>query len=934
MDAHYEPLPSMPEDNGHSAGIDAEGGEGAPPDALLGSEQWQWEGIPNLDQFFTRIYRYWEEKGFVVMLTSRVLNLLALAFSVVMSALLLLYVDWGALQAECLRRDTCDIWEAAIRKHPLEGGLTLWTGLAVAYLLLFSAYWLAALAHLVYEVRELAEVKHFCNHKLGISERQMGTVTWPEVAHRLVQVQRRHRLCMARDLSEHDIVARVMRKENYLVGMLNKGVLALSVPIPGLRRHLLLTKTLEWNLYWSVLDAMFDDHFRIKPAFLRNEPALRKRLRVMAVCNLVVSPFLLVFLLIYFFMKNAEKFYHHPSSVGARRWSPLATWRLRELNELPHFIRHRLNASHKAAEEYIQQFPNPVLSHAARFVAFVAGSVAALLLVMTLLDERLLERDLLGRQLVWWVAVVGVVLALSRAFVIESETAFDPEVALMEVVLHTHYLPRHWRGRAHTREVQQEFEALFQYKALLFLEELSSILLTPLLLWFSLPQCAGTVLSFVEQNTTYVEGVGDVCSLAAFDFQRHGNTKYGAPADAPKGHRSRQGKMEKSFLSFAATYPAWEPGAAGQQLLQQLNAACPSPSPAALLTGPASLAWSVLPVSPRAAALQQQQQAQAQQLLRWQPGAARLQQHALAAALASRGMASGFRGAERVGSSIFGSADLTTVDTKAPSAAGAAGEAAGELSAANLSTSLGLAGDAAPDDRLRVSQLLLQSLYRRRSHAPEQLPLGLQGGGINGGNSGGGLRTALSQQHVPLPAPIAMHQEQQQQQQQSQQQQQPAGSTDTQQQRHSSGTSLGGGSYPPSPPFQQPRTQHSQHTQHLQQQQHGPVVSPGRQAWLGRSPSGPDRVSELSFLSRETSAVSRENSSSGTAAHTQPDGTTQARPVPAVAPSWQPPSAAHSPEAWPAGGDAWLLQQQLLRGSGMHSSSGGGDGSASPPEFF
>lgn len=36
------------------------------------------------------------------------------------------------------------------------------------------------------------------------------------------QVQRRHRLCMARDLSEHDIVARVMRKENYLVGMLNK----------------------------------------------------------------------------------------------------------------------------------------------------------------------------------------------------------------------------------------------------------------------------------------------------------------------------------------------------------------------------------------------------------------------------------------------------------------------------------------------------------------------------------------------------------------------------------------------------------------------------------------------------------------------------------------------------------------------------------------
>lgn len=61
----------------------------------------------------------------------------------------------------------------------------------------------------------------------------------------------------------------------------------------------------------------------------------------MAICNLLVSPFLMVFLLIYFFMRNAEKFYHHPSSIGARRWSGLAFWRMREFNELPHYIRHR-----------------------------------------------------------------------------------------------------------------------------------------------------------------------------------------------------------------------------------------------------------------------------------------------------------------------------------------------------------------------------------------------------------------------------------------------------------------------------------------------------------------------------------------------------------------------------------------------------------------
>ena len=61
----------------------------------------------------------------------------------------------------------------------------------------------------------------------------------------------------------------------------------------------------------------------------------------MAICNLLVSPFVMLFLLIYFFMRNAEKFYHHPGSIGARRWSGLAYWRMREFNELPHYIRHR-----------------------------------------------------------------------------------------------------------------------------------------------------------------------------------------------------------------------------------------------------------------------------------------------------------------------------------------------------------------------------------------------------------------------------------------------------------------------------------------------------------------------------------------------------------------------------------------------------------------
>ena len=71
-------------------------------------------------------------------------------------------------------------------------------------------------------------------------------------------------------------------------------------------------------------------------------------------------------------------------------------------------------------------------------------------------------------------------------------------------------------------------------QALLFLEEMTSILLTPFVLWWSLPQCAPAIVAFVRDHTVRIAGVGDVCSLAAFSLPMHGNPKYGSPFKAAK----------------------------------------------------------------------------------------------------------------------------------------------------------------------------------------------------------------------------------------------------------------------------------------------------------------------------------------------------------------------------------------------------------------
>jgi hypothetical protein len=177
-----------------------------------------------------------------------------------------------------------------------------------------------------------------------------------------------------------------------------------------------------------------------------------------------------------------------------------------------------------------------------------------------------------GRKIVWYAAIFGTVLAVSRALITEEHKVFCPEAAMEAVVKHTHHFPRHWRNRCHLKAVQAEFEQLFKYKAALFVEEMLAVLVTPAVLWFSLPASAGAILAFVRDFSVRVEGVGDVCSLAVFDFEHHGNARYASPVDAPKPRRSSQGKMEKSFLSFQATYEgSYAPDPRGRDMLHNLS---------------------------------------------------------------------------------------------------------------------------------------------------------------------------------------------------------------------------------------------------------------------------------------------------------------------------------------------------------------------------
>ncbi|GAB4830516.1 autophagy protein atg9 [Ancistrocladus abbreviatus] len=560
------------------------------PSGLLNGESLKAEPISDLDLFFERIYSYYCEKGLWCIIVKWIVELLGLAFIICFSGFFLLFVDWNGLRnAKCgmdaVESGTrpCDLAKEALHQHPLTP-FTFPKAAILGYLGICSVYWIFCFLRFFAQLKYTLRIRDFYYNSLHLTDDELQTMPWASVLEKVVQVQNMQQLCVVKDLSAHDIVMRLMRKENYLIGMINKGVLAfpiskwfpgagptVKVGPSGRRQRLILTKTLEWTLNWSILQSMFDRNFCTRRDFISNPIALKKRLVVVGLVMLLLSPFLVIFMLVYLFLRHAEQFYNHPATASSRRWSNLSKWMFREFNEVEHLFRHRINSSVVHASDYLKQFPTPIISVVAKFISFVSGGFAAVLIIIAFLDESVLEGHIFGRNLFWYAAVFGAITAISRAAVTDELLVLEPERAMTLVVEHTHYMPKRWRRKENTETVRLEFETLFQYTAMMWLEEMASIFLTPYLFMFVVPKRVDDILQFIADYTVHVEGVGDVCRFSTFDFHNHGNSNYASPYNSSCTQRSSQGKMEKSFLSFQCNYPSWEPDAQGSQLISTLR---------------------------------------------------------------------------------------------------------------------------------------------------------------------------------------------------------------------------------------------------------------------------------------------------------------------------------------------------------------------------
>ncbi|TFY58771.1 hypothetical protein EVG20_g8028 [Dentipellis fragilis] len=541
---------------------------------------WNWVNVYNLDAFLQEVYYYYEGKGIYSIALYRGLNLLTVGFVIGFSTFLLRCVDYSRIRPEQVTR----LSDVVVGRC-----VSSFSGFTLMFFLLFCAFYTWQIAAFVLGIIRLVDMYRFYTHLLRIPDEDIQTISWPEIVRRISQIRDSNPLTAlsfsssrprhndAAKLDAHDIANRIMRQENFLIALFNKELLDLRVPLPqALSRWKIgeegkgrtLTRALEWNLRFCLMEYLFDARGRVRKVFLKSKnraaliEGLRRRFIFMGILNAIFAPFIVLYLLMYSFFRYFEEYHKNPSSIGGRAYTPFAQWKFREFNELPHLFTRRLDESYPMANMYIGQFPNEKVAIIMRFVAFVAGSFAAVLLLASVLDPDLfLHFEITThRTVLFYLSLFGGILAVARGMIPEENRVFDPEILMMEVVQYTHYMPDEWKGELHSKKVHQQFGELFAMKILIFASELVSVVLTPWILLFTLPACSPAIIDFFREFTVHVDGLGFVCSFAVFDFQRHGNVKFGAPTEV-KDERlmSKEGKMEKSFLNFKAAHPEWVP---------------------------------------------------------------------------------------------------------------------------------------------------------------------------------------------------------------------------------------------------------------------------------------------------------------------------------------------------------------------------------------
>lgn len=602
MSSSYQSFAEIGEDNNHVL-IHV-----LPSESKSGPHSWQ-HYIHDLDDFFTKVYRYHKRSGFACIVWSHILELIQIIFVVSFTIFLLHCIDYNIL----FKNKFVDPEQrnAKVRIHDVIVPLD-WESLSFIeiFLLIISIlFWLLKLIRGIQSIVVNLAIKSFYSEALHVTDCTL--FTWQDIQTKLIQAQH---FCLIQDghLNELVIHNRILRHSNYMIAMVNKGLLPIHYKIPLLGEITYLTKGLQYNMQLLLFKGPFSlfefnwklkDEIKITSQRQQCADQLAKNCLLLAIINTILLPLILIWQILYTFYTYAEAIKRDPSmALGTRNWSLYARWYCRHFNELDHQLDDRLNRGYKAATKYMNSFTSPLLEVIFKHIAFIAGSILAILICLTIYDEDVITVE----HLITVMTALGGIVAISRAFISsEIPSKYTHSELHTNVLEHIHYKPHGYAP--YSNQARTAMGNIFPYKIEAVLEELISPIVTPYILIRHMRSRSLEIIDFFHNYTVEVAGTGDVCTFAMMNIKEHGNPQWKASCDSSSSQKgsgpgsglatgqavlpitqmipevpslpqqlvTENGKLELSLINFKLTNPKWNPyNESQQQFINNVTSNC------------------------------------------------------------------------------------------------------------------------------------------------------------------------------------------------------------------------------------------------------------------------------------------------------------------------------------------------------------------------
>ena len=447
------------------------------------------------DNDLIKIYNYFVYKGYYNIVSIQLINLITTVFLYFLFLFLVMCIDYqGLIDIKTTEENlsTYVNFNNLLNSNPFY----------ITCMILMGLYIIIRIHGLIIDTLKYKNISQFYKKTLKIESKILPSISWSKIIEKL-------NVLYGKEYNSYTINARILRKENILCDIYRTKV-----------SEYLFSNLMEWNIYYCLMGAIFDENNQVKRRFFDNKDSIKKDIRmnliVISILTFLFMPFLILYMVFYCLLKYGANFYNHPSKIVARQWSIKTKWNFRYYNEPKHLMDTRLDIGSIYAKEYCSQFNSKVFETILKFIIFLASSFFMVLLLLSLINEHILFNLNIthDKPVIWYMGILGSIIALGKNISHERKHDSSNE-SLSKLVAKIKYFPFNIMD-IESLKVRNKIIKLYEYQIYTLLKECLSVIVVPFKLIYIL-NYVDSIVDFISNNLERDINLGYISKKSNFN---------------------------------------------------------------------------------------------------------------------------------------------------------------------------------------------------------------------------------------------------------------------------------------------------------------------------------------------------------------------------------------------------------------------------------